>query len=163
MLIKLVGGLIIILTCCCVGYEMSAELTGRVKVLQQLISAFEQMYGLINGAKMPLAEIYRELSAGETAAGRFFGSLDKNAPPSESWRENIKQLRCISREDIKIVTRLADNLGRSGCEVQLKDIRFAINNLESALKEAKETAAKDSRMYKSVSFFAGVGIAVLLI
>ncbi len=163
MLIKVLGGLVIVVACCCVGFEMSKELSGRVRVLGEMAAALEKMHSLISYSKTPLTELYAELAGDDSMAQRFFMSVEWSEPPRSGWKKAIKQLPYITKSDAQILQRLADNLGRSDSENQLSDIKFAEAEINAALGQAKALEARDSRMYKSVSFFAGIGIAVLLI
>ena len=162
MLIKFIGSMVIVGTCFAVGYEISKELTGRVRILGDVITSLEKMHSLISYTKAPLAEIYAELADSGGVVGNFFLSINWTLPPSESWRANMKFLPYITKDDKKILCRLADTLGRCDCEMQLKDIRVAIMNLESARRQAQAIEARDGGVCKSLSLFAGIGIAVML-
>ncbi len=163
MLIKLLGGLIIVGACCFVGFEMSKELSGRVHILKEFITVLEKMHSLISYGKMPLSQLYAEISEDETIVGRFFKNIEWTGEPSGEWKKELKKLPYITKSDIRVLQMLADNLGKTDSENQLRDIKLAINDLNSALSQAKEIETRDSKMYKSMSFFAGIAVAILLI
>ncbi len=163
MLIKILGAFVIIGACSCVGYEMSRELSGRVNVLTDMIRALEKISSLISYSKTPLSEIYDEMADDESYSKTFFDAVDKALPPGEGWKEGIKALPYITKGDRRVLQTLADNLGRSDCTEQLKTLAIATESLKNALCDAKKEEDKNSRVYKSLSFFTGVGIAVLLV
>lgn len=166
MIIRIIGGLIIILACSYVGFEISKELRGRVKALDNWARALLQIENYICYTKMPLAEIYERLANQKNASGEFFNNLLKYdlqiIDTKDSWNIEIEQLRYLTKEDKCILSQLAENLGKSDTDTQIQTIALAQKNIEQNLLCARENEKRDAKMYKTISFFAGVGIAILL-
>jgi len=165
MPVKIIGALAIIASCTMLGFELSSHLIKRVHILEVWQQVLQRMSGLIRHTKTPLYEMYEIFAAEKGEVGAFFSSLLKCGGEStfESWKRNMNEMKWLSGADAEILLNLAKGLGTGDLDTQIKDIDFALDGITSALHQAKEISARDAKMYRSISFFAGVTVAILLI
>ena len=165
MPVKILGALAIIASCTMLGFELSSHLVKRVHTLEIWQQVLLRMTGLIRHAKTPLYEMYEIFAAEKGEVGAFFSSLLKCGGEStdKSWKKNMSEMKWLSVADTEILLNLAKGLGNGDTDTQIKDIEFALDGITSALRQAKEISARDAKMYRSISFFAGVTVAILLI
>lgn len=167
MLIKIIGSVIIVTACTFVGVELSKELMGRVKVLEEWLHALMQIQNYICYTKMPLADIYEQLEKSEGEVSGFFARVRQNLDLERStgalWKLELEGVHYLSKEDKEILSQLSETLGQSDSESQVSQIELTQNRLVQNLCDAKERAKRDAKMYRALSFFTGVGIAILLI
>ncbi len=165
MLVKILGALAIVVSCSMVGFELSSQLTKRVKILELWEEALRKMQSYIEYAKMPLYEIYENLAGDETAVAQFFKTLTerRGESTSKSWKKTLAQANYITKKDKEILQNLAGSLGVGDYETQLKDIDFTLKNIRGAIEQAQAISLRDAKLYRSISFFAGVTIAILLV
>ena len=72
-------------------------------------------------------------------------------------------MKYLSKKDILVLNKLGCGLGEKLADEQINFLDYIKNLLEENLKEAKQTEKNDGKMYRSLSFFAGIGLAVLLV
>lgn len=161
MFIKIIGFLIIVATCSLVGLEISKEISGRVRVLSNWVGAVSSMQGSIERLNMPLDEIYSEFASRGGILSEFFSKVIGG--DEKVWKQEIYRIKYLSKKDTALLGKLGSGLGGLVSEEQIKFLQYIKVQLEENLAEAKKTEANDGKMYKSVSFFAGVGLAVLLV
>lgn len=124
-----------------------------------MLGAINKMENCISAVRMPLGEIYEELSTEKGAIGEFFSKVKTG----EGWKKHLDALPGVTNGDKKILTDLSENLGNFETERQLGELKLTQNLLMSALNQAKTDMADNSKVYRAMSFFTGVIIAVLLI
>lgn len=165
MPVKIVGMIAIVTSCTMLGFELSSHLIKRVHVLEVWQRVLRRMSGLVEYAKTPLYEMYEAFASEKNEVGMFFSSVLKcgGEDTLKSWKKNMGEMRWLSKSDMEILINLAKGLGKGDTDTQLKEIEFALTGITSALEGAKEIAARDAKMYRSISFFAGITVAILLV
>lgn len=159
MTVKLFCALTIILSCSFIGMRLSNALFLRVRTLSGMLGAINKMGNQISAVRMPLNEIYDELSKEKGAVGEFFSKVKTG----QNWKKQLDILPGITSTDKRIFIGLSENLGEFEVERQLGQIKLTEELVASALKQAKTDMAERAKVYRAMSFFTGVVIAVLLI
>ena len=165
MPVRIAGAVAIVASCTMLGFEFSSHLIKRVQILGVWQQVLLRMSGLIEFAKTPLYEIYETFAAEKGEVGLFFSSLLKSIGEEtlKCWKKNMSKMKWLSKKDEEILINLAKGLGKGDTDTQLKDIGFAYESISAALIQAKTECTRDSKLYRSISFFAGVTVAILLI
>ena len=161
MFIKIIGFFVIVGTCTAVAIEISKELSGRVKVLLEWIGAVKLMQCNIAQFKTPLDGIYKEIGKNGGTLRPFFENIQSG--DTKEWKREISRMKYLSKKDILVLNKLGCGLGEKLADEQISFLDYIKNLLEENLKEAKQTEKNDGKMYRSLSFFAGIGLAVLLV
>ena len=138
---------------------MSNLLRLRVRALTDMLAAVGHIESYISTVRMPLNEIYGTLARAKGNVGKFFSGLS----PGESWEKRLDELNGLTPQDKEMLTEFSEKLGGSCSEEQLDEIKLSKSRLEANLLQAKTELNENSRVYRSMSFFAGVVIAILLI
>ena len=159
MIIKIICSLVIILSCSFIGIKLSNGLFLRVRTLSGMLAAINKMESCISTVRMPLNEIYKELSLEKGIVGEFFSKVKAG----ENWKKQLDILPGITSTDKKIFLDLSESLGDYESERQLGQLNLTQNLLISSLKQAKTDMAENSKVYRAMSFFTGIVIAILLI
>lgn len=159
MTVKIICALTIILSCSYIGLRLSDAMHKRVRSLTMILAAVGHIEACISAVRMPLAEIYSDLAKKSGMTGEFFSK----AVPGESWEKHLDILAGLSPQDKTVICDLSEKLGTYETERQLDEIKLAENLLSDALLKAKKDVAENSKVYRAMSFFTGVVIAVLLI
>lgn len=165
MPVKIMGMIAIVASCTMLGFEISSHLIKRVRLLEVWQQVLRRMSGLVEYAKTPLYEMYETFALEKNEVGMFFSSLLKCSGEDtlKSWKNNMGEMRWLSKSDMDILLNLAKGFGKGDLDTQLKDIEFALAGITSALEGAKEISRRDAKMYRSISFFAGITVAILLV
>lgn len=159
MTVKIVCAVVIVVSCSYVGIKMSNFMRMRVKALTEMLAAVGHIESFISTVRMPLDEIYNTLSETKGNVGRFFTGLS----PGESWRKRLDELPGLLPQDKEMLAEFSEKLGSFSSERQLDELKLSKTRLAAALTQAKTDMNENSRIYRSMSFFAGVVIAILLI
>lgn len=164
MAVRIIFSLIIVLSCRFIGNEMADILKRRVTVLDSFICAISMVEDYISALSMPLNDIYLNISTHIKPLADFFIKLSSSPLSTEAaWKKELKSISSLTDEDRKIIISMASTLGTSDTETQLNNLRLVKKRLTDNLCDASEKVKSDSGMYKSVSIFTGIGLAVLLI
>ena len=164
MPVKIFSVLAIIAACCFIGNEMASSLKRRADMLEGFICAISMTESFISALSMPLCDIYRNLAEHIKILSPFFIELASSPlPTGQAWKTQLKNISSISDDDRKILLSMAKTLGTCDTETQLNNLALTKKRLTDNLSEARAKIKSDAGMYKSVSIFTGIGIAVLLI
>ena len=159
MIVRIICAAIIILSCSLIGIRLSNCMHKRVRSLSALLAAVGHIESCIGTIRMPLKEIYEMLPEKNGMVGEFFSKI----VPGENWNKHIDIFDGLSPQDKTLICGLSKKLGTYESERQLDEIRLTKSMLSDALSKAKKDVAENSRVYRSMSFFTGVVIAVLLV
>ena len=149
----------IVISCSYVGIKMSNFMRLRVRALTDMLAAVGHIESFISTVRMPLSEIYGNLAGTKGNVGRFFTGL----VPGESWDKRLDELPGLLQKDKEMLAEISEKLGSFSSERQLDELKLSKSKLEAALLQAKTDMNENSRIYRSMSFFTGVVIAILLI
>lgn len=159
MTVKFICAAVIVISCSYVGIKLSNSLRVRVRMLSEILAAIGQIEISISTVRMPLTEIYSSLSTLKGATGEFF----KRVEPGISWKNQLDILTGLTAQDKALLTELSEKLGSYETERQLDELRRTQSLLTAALGQARTEMTENSRVYRSMSFFTGIVIAILLI
>lgn len=159
MTIKIICAAVIVISCSYVGIKMTNFMRTRVKALTEMLAAIGHIESCISAVRMPLSEIYQTLSQARGNVGEFFRGII----PGESWGKRLEGISGLAPQDKVMLTEFSQKLGSFESERQLDEIRLVKSRLNEMLSQAKKDMTENSAIYRSMSFFTGVVIAILLI
>ena len=158
MTIKILSAVAIVISCSFVGMRMANSLRLRVRMLTDMLAAVGQIESCIAAVRMPLTEIYDKLSKSKGIAGEFFSKVT----PGISWKSQMGILSGLSVRDKAILIDLSEKLGAYETEREIDELKLTQNFLREELDKARTEMLENSKIYRSMSFFTGVVIAILL-
>lgn len=77
--------------------------------------------------------------------------------------DRFGQELCLTKDDKKILTDFAKNLGSGDCANEINNIKMALARLSVAENDAREIAKRNVKMYRGLGFLAGIFIVIVLI
>ena len=170
MLLKIVGSLIVFISCSMLGYSHAKTYAKRpqeLKVLQTLLQIFENEISFLSNV---LTEAFQKVySCSDSSVKVFFeaaiDNLKNGLCASDAWtkavKDNISKTN-LNSEDESIIISFGKMLGSSDLEGQIKNIRLTINQLKIQEQKAEELRSKNERMFKNLGVLGGLAIIILL-
>ena len=82
------------------------------------------------------------------------------------WLERVKRLSSeipLSKSDISMLNDFGGQLGKTDTEGQLKHLELYEVSFSKQLSSARDAITKKSKLYKTMGFFAGSAIALMMI
>lgn len=170
-MLKLFGTCFLLLGGIWFGVSSAGRLSGRVKQLRSMISAFallewELDYNLASVKELMLktAEKSGEPSASflRECAEEF--TRQEGHELSKIWNKTAKtNLSCLNHYDLEEICSVGAVLGRYDEESQKKSLRCAREKLMLQMKEAEENQKNMSRVYGAVGIAGGAFLALILL
>ncbi|NLL04529.1 MAG: stage III sporulation protein AB [Clostridiaceae bacterium] len=170
MLLKIVGSLIVLVSCSLLGYSHAKTYAKRpeeLKVFQTLLQIFENEISFLSNI---LEEAFLKVcSCTDSSVGIFFEATVKNLEEGfcacEAWtkavEENITKTN-LNTEDRSIIISFGKMLGSSDLEGQIKNIRLTVSQLKIQEQKAEELKDKNESMFKNLGVLGGLAIIILL-
>lgn len=166
--IKIIVLPLIIALCTILGIKKSKRYETREYILREAITLFKGIENEIKYMLMPLPnaiEITRQnlKTSLKDVAGDISLKYLKENLEEKSIAEEVEKLTELTSYDKQILTLGLTSLGTRDVEGEVSSINLTVSNLEDRLKEAVCDKNKNSKLYKTVGFVAGLMIAVIFI
>lgn len=169
MTVKLLGALMIILSCGSFGFVLAANHKRELKLLKQFISALDYMECELQYRLCPLPELCR-MTAGETEGILkkvlllLSQELEDQISPDvrRCVHSVLSQIRNLPGGTAECFRLLGDNLGRFDLAGQLKGLETVRNECRVKLSKLSGTSEVRVRSYQTIGLCAGAALVILL-
>ena len=170
MIYKLLGALVITLSCGGVGFSMAMSHRNQVRSLQELIAAVSFMKSELEYRCVPLPELCRKTA--QVAKGsmvRFLLELSKELDSQICPDVNACVNNALTKsgrhpdQTRNIILKLSLTLGCFSLSGQIEGFERAIQQAEKELQELTFDQDKRLRRYQTLGLSAGAALAILLI
>ena len=151
---KLIGCLLVV----CTGTMIGFVLSGRLYKRRDFLKSFTEFISL--------------LATNLRYSGDDIFTLVNSCAENSSldslllWLERVKQLSSeipLSKSDISMLNDFGGQLGKTDTEGQLKHLELYEVSFSKQLSSARDAITKKSKLYKTMGFFAGSAIALMMI
>lgn len=170
MIVKLIGVILVIVSCGGVGFKIAANHRQEENALRQLINILDFMESELKYRLTPLPELCR-YAAKEFSdmPGCVFhnlaNELDKQASP------DIKQCLDIALNDIKSIPPitykelklLGNSIGKYDLEGQLKGLEAVYQDCKRNIEQLSINRDNRLRSYQTLGLCAGAALAILFV
>lgn len=167
MLVKIVGGILIVLGTSILGFSASMMNYKRHKNLIKIIVGLTAMENEISYTKKPIDEVLKRVSEIIDFKEIFLttAKMSNEIPLKRRWEsavlEDYKKLY-LKKEDVETILLLAGELGMTDREGQIKNIKHVKKLTEVLQKEAKDEYFKQSKLLKGLGVSVGLFLVILL-
>ncbi len=170
-MIKAIGCLLILAASTSGGFAYAESFRKRVKELNELERAINQLQNEIEYTYTPLPEALHSVSEKcEEPIKEIFASasrlLDLNEAESvfDAFRKCLINSNInINKEDINVLLDLSKSLGESDVEGHKKIFSLAKSNLKKRISAAEDFMNKNVKMYRYLGFCIGAMLVIVLI
>ena len=150
------------------GFFQSKQLYLRVRCLEQIRGLLVQFSGEVRFSLRPLSETFRRL--GTHPGGEAFSltadllDLRDGRSAEECFQESVKKsYPFLLSQDKELLCTLGEGLGICDHDTQWRMIESVIHNFEIREQFAKESAQKNSKLYRGLGLAGGLFLILLLI
>ncbi len=173
MLIKLIGGIIIILSSTLIGILLSQKYKSRPVFLKKFRFSMQMLETEVIYGTTPLPYALYSISLKSDYPWKafFYESYEnitdrKFFTMEEAWSDAMdKHLNCgsLNKADKEIIKNIGKVIGKSDREDQKKHFLLLYAQLNQQEERAEDERRKNERMYKSLGFLLGAAIYIILI
>ena len=153
-----------------IGIILGNQLKNRTKEYMQLQTICTYIEGRIKYSQDNLIDIFTDVYKENDKNN--FGILFHDI--TNEMKKNIYSLSdCISRGisknqymfscDFNILHQLANNLGKTNVENQIKAIELAKERIVEKISESKEVELKNTKLYRNLGVICGIMLVIVLI
>lgn len=171
MIVKIVGGALLILSCWLVGYCMALNLKIRKQSLQDVRVALLELKNQIGFAGASLSDAFAEVAAQiRVPASELFDEFSKNLngdkPVPEVWHgavESVSDNLSLNNEDKRLIQNFGKMLGNSDIEGQISNIELTTTRLELQIADSTDRDKRLGAIFKYAGVAAGVALTLILL
>ena len=81
----------------------------------------------------------------------------------ELWRNEISEIKYLTADDIRVLSLLGDNLGKTDTEGQLAIMQTVRHSLDTLIKDSDEIRKKKTRLYRTLGILLGAAGGIVLL
>ncbi|MGE5614175.1 MAG: stage III sporulation protein SpoIIIAB [Bacillota bacterium] len=173
MLFKIVGSVIVVLSCSFIGFALSQDLKKRPRQLRELQGLLQMFENHITYLSDIIVEAFERISrVGQCETCVFFSRAaeilreDGSCGAPGAWERAVRECirtTSLNKEDEEILSAFGRSLGNTDLEGQIKNIRLTLSQLKVQEEKAEENRDRNERMYKSLGLLGGAAIVILLL
>ena len=172
MWLKLVGGIMVILSSSMIGFIVASNYKKRPATLRNLQVALSMLESEINYGHLPLPQAFKSISRKcDKDVAELFASVAQHLSSrsgltaSEAWEKSLKEFflnSYIAENDYEILIAFGKYLGSTDKQDQIKNIRLTLNNLKQQEISSIQEREKNEKMWKYLGVLSGIMIFLLL-
>lgn len=147
---------------------MASSLSAQVTRLEHSIAVLRAIADSLRYTAPPMRRLIADIAAQERFSQVGYiqdcrANLQQGMPFPVSWRHAVDGDALLGVEHADILLPLGDVLGHTEVSGQLAALEHASAMLETRLEQARGYEGSHARLYRSLGFFGGLAIAVILL
>jgi len=172
MWLKLIGGIMVVLSSSMIGFIIAGNFKNRPNILRNLQVALSMLESEINYGHLPLPQALKSISKKcDKNVAELFAQVAQNLSSrngltaNESWEKSLKEFfsnSYIVQNDYEILMAFGKYLGSTDKQDQIKNIRLALNNLRQQEISSIQEKEKNEKMWRYLGVLSGIMIFLLL-
>ena len=159
-MIKILGAISVVAASGLAGFEMTKELSERIKFLRES----EQYAIYIKGELSYRSPTFEECFRGR---GKIFANAAKyigeGVSPNDAVRRAADEAPRLNKGDREIFYAYAEGMSSEETGGQIANVSLLITRLEERIREAESEKSVKGRLYKSGAVLLGCGVVILLL
>ena len=172
-MLKVIGALIVLLSCSLIGITIAKGFRERPKLLKSWEGALQHLETEIIYGAVPLMEALEQVSLrSEGEVAKFFDKVNHylstvpGITAAEAWADALEEWKhdsYLKDSDLEIIKTFGQSIGYSDRYDQEKHLNLAKIHLRQAGQEAAATAEKSVRPWNYLGILGGLLIVLILI
>lgn len=171
MFLKVIGGVLVLISSCVLGVYYSFKAEYRINDLFEIKKALLLLISEIEFNLSPIAEATKNISLKvKKPVCDIFSKFSErlgygNCSAGELWKlilEEKSQNTYFEKEDIENFISFGQTLGYLDKQQQSNNIEITVNYIDNKISELSEKSKKNKRMFRSLGFLGGFVIMVIL-
>lgn len=171
MVLKILGGVFIMISSCVLGVYYSFKAEYRINDLIEMKKALTMLISEIEYNLSPLAEAMSNISSKAGVPVReIFSKFSKELGSDgnsafEVWKNVLKKEAVstyFTSEDIEAFISFGQSLGFLDKQQQHNNIKMAISYIENKIPELMEKSKSNKKMCRSLGVFGGAAVMIIL-
>lgn len=174
MVLKLVGGLLVITACGLMGIIFSNRAIGRPRDIRRFRSLMQMLETEIIYGATPIPAALKSVSAESVEPfSHFFDYISDGLMSrryyslKNAWSDGINEIlfknTSLNKADIELIRNFGSVLGNSDRDDQKKHFELFYVQLKHNEDIAEEERKKNSKMYGSLGFLLGIAVFIVLL
>lgn len=170
MTVKLIGAILILISCASIGFRTAAMLRREVRVMENLCALLDYMECELHFRMTPLPVLCRGAAAQTGCVlQNVFVKLAQElecqvSPDAESCMHvAISSCQTVPRQTVECLLLLGKNLGRFDIDGQIKGLEAVRVMCRSKLQILNNNKESRLRSYRTLGICAGAAIVILFI
>ncbi|WP_294464470.1 stage III sporulation protein AB [uncultured Ruminococcus sp.] len=165
MALKILGGLLLVMSGFSAGWFCSKKLLMRKDFFKRIISFISN---LSTQLRYSTSDIFTLVSLSANTSGLYFFEIreESGTPFYKVWSERVSEIPAkfgLKNSDRTLLLEFGEQLGKTDVDGQLKHLELYEALFKKQLTDAENEINKKSKLYKTMGFFVGTAAALMII
>lgn len=165
--LKYTGITLISITCICVGISKAYTITEKLIFLETVKTAIITIKQRLIFTLATPEELFKALMDNNRFNKfEFFKDTEHfitNDGFETGWRQAVENINFLNNTEKNIIISLADTLGKSDLETQIKQLDLIIDQLDSTILNQKSNSESSKRVYTMLGVLSSLALTVLFL
>lgn len=168
-MVKILGCILFLISSSMAGFYFSERLKNRLNFLKAFISFLKSLQIQLRYSSGDILQIL-PLCTDSKIVEPFIKSLKDKSKVynsfSEIWKNSVVSIsnsNCLTKSDINSLLEFGNGLGTTDVEGQLNHIELYAGIFTKAYENACENLKSKSKLYKTMGFFIGTAITLMIV
>ncbi len=168
-MVKILGCILFIISSSMAGVYFSQKLKNRLEFLKEFISFLKSLkiqLRYCNGDIFQILPLCSDSKVLKVFIKNLTDQSENYSSFSKIWNDsviNISKSNCLTKSDVNSMFEFGSNLGTTDVEGQLNHIELYIDIFNKKYENACEDYKSKSKIYKTMGFFIGTTIAIMIV
>lgn len=167
-MLKVIGGVLIVLSCTAGGFFFASALRLRQEFLKDFLSFLHALKIRLRYSSSDIRTLIPQCSESKLLQPMVskIQKVSENKAFYTLWKEwisSIPKSMGLLSADKKALAEFGSELGMTDVQGQLSHIDLYVSVFEKHLANARENLNQKSKLYKSLGFFLGTSIALMIV
>ena len=165
MALKILGGLLLVLSGFSAGWFCSKKLLMRKDFFKRIISFISNLSTQLRYSTSDIFTLV-SLSASTSGLDLFEISDESGTPFYDIWTQRVNTIPAkfgLKKGDTALLLEFGEQLGKTDVDGQLKHLEMYEALFKNLLTDAENEINKKSKLYKTMGFFVGTASALMII
>ena len=165
MALKILGGLLLVLSGFSAGWFCSKKLLMRRNFFKKFLSFVSNLSTQLRYSSSDIFTLV-SLSASISGLDFFEISYETGTPFYEIWSERVNEIPSkfgLKNSDRQLLLEFGEQLGKTDVDGQLKHLELYEALFKKQLTDAENEINRKSKLYKTMGFFVGTTAALMII
>ena len=165
MALKILGGLLLVLSGFSAGWFCSRKLSMRRNFFKKFLCFVSN---LSTQLRYSTSDIFTLVSLSASTSGLAFFEISEESgtPFYKVWSERVSEIPAkfgLKNSDRTLLLEFGEQLGKTDVDGQLKHLELYNALFKKKLTDSENEINKKSKLYKTMGFFVGTAAALMII
>lgn len=148
-----------------IGMYFSRKVQDRYLLLTELNAFVLRTEGLIKYNRYSVCELLSECKSDKLPfiTDELIAVSEDGRKIDTQWKREIAKIKYITADDVRVMTMLGENLGKTDTHGQLSVMESIRGSLDTLIKDSDEIRKNKTKLYRTLGILLGAAVGIIFL